>query len=332
MLSTIYDIISQYPKLTDIHISADDYIYIRILGNLQKVSDNCLNSDQVLELINDILSQKSKENQSENISNITNHEIDTSRTYGNRSFRANIYHKSGKLSIAIRKLDENNIDIYNIMNQWLADSVVKKLLQASGGLILVTGPTGSGKSTTIAAMINWINNNLSQHIITLEDPVEYIFESNKSLISQREIGKDTADFSTGLRSLLRQNPDIILIGEIRDTETALAAINMAESWHLVFATLHTRNASQTVSRLASFASSDAKEELQLRLSMSLLGVLCQQLISKDDDLIAVYEYMYNNPAISNLIKKWEFNQIPNTIMVGKADGMISMDDYTQSIR
>jgi twitching motility protein PilT len=134
---------------------------------------------------------------SDNISDIKNQtEIDTSRTYENYSFRVNMYSKSGNESMAIRKLNENTIDIYDIMTKSLADSVVKSLLQASGGLILVTGPTGSGKSTTIAAMINWINNNLSQHIITLEDPIEYIFRNNKSLVSQRQIGKDTVDFGT----------------------------------------------------------------------------------------------------------------------------------------
>lgn len=329
MLPKIYEIIAKYPRLSDIHISANDYIYIRILWNLKKVSDTELTSEQILELRNEILALATG---SDNISDIKNQtEIDTSRTYENYSFRVNMYSKSGNESMAIRKLNENTIDIYDIMTKSLADSVVKSLLQASGGLILVTGPTGSGKSTTIAAMINWINNNLSQHIITLEDPIEYIFRNNKSLVSQRQIGKDTVDFGTWLRSILRQNPDIILIWEIRDTETALAAINMAESGHLVFATLHTRNASQTVSRLASFAPSSQKEELQLRLSMSLLGVLCQQLITDGDDMTAVYEYMYNSPAISNIIKKWEFHQIPNTIMVSKVDGMISMEDYTKAI-
>ena len=346
MLPKIYELIAKYPKLTDIHISANDYIYIRILWNLQKVSDNKLTVDQMLELRNQILDlslHKSENAPDIYISNQDHQtssdkifwnfpaEIDTSRTYENYSFRVNIYSKSGDLSMAIRKLNENTIDIYDIMTKQLADNIVKKLLQASGWLILVTWPTWSGKSTTIAAMINWINNNLSQHIITLEDPIEYIFTNNKSLISQRQIGKDTKDFSTWLRSILRQNPDTILIWEIRDAETALAAINMAESWHLVFATLHTRNASQTVSRLASFAPSTQKDELQLRLSMSLLGVLCQQLVSDGDNMTAVYEYMYNNSAISNIIKKWEFYQIPNSIMTGKVDGMISMDDYQKSL-
>ncbi len=346
MLSKIYELISKYPKLTDIHISADDYIYIRILWNLQKVSDDKLTSEQVSELQNEIFDQNT--NKSENISDlyISNKdqqtssqqilpnppmEIDTSRTYQNYSFRANIYSKWGNASIAIRKLNENTINIYDIMTKKLADTIVKNLLQAQGWLILVTWSTGSGKSTTIAAMINWINNNLCQHIITLEDPIEYIFTNHKSLISQRQIAKDTKDFSTWIRSILRQNPDTILIWEIRDAETALAAINMAESWHLVFATLHTRNASQTVSRLASFVRSDQKDEIQLRLSMSLLGVICQKLISDGNKLTAIYEYMYNNSAISNIIKKWEFYQIPNCIMTGKTNGMTSMDDYQKSL-
>lgn len=325
MLSQIYDIIDTHPKLTDIHISADDYIYIRVLWKLTKASEVLFGKEQVDDLIKEI----TEISKSDNFSNIT--ELDASWQHDKYFFRANIYQKHWRTSVAIRKLNQNDINIYDVMNHKLADSIVKDLLQARWWLVLVTGTTGSGKSTTIAAMLNWINDNLSKHIITLEDPIEYIFENHKSLVSQRQIGKDTNDFSSWLRSILRQNPDVIMIGEIRDTETALAAINMAESGHLVFATLHTRNTSQTISRLASFANQNQKEELQLRLSMSLLGILCQQLIAKDNEQVAVFEYMYNNHAISNLIKKWEFNQIPNAIMTGKENAMTSMEDYQKLI-
>lgn len=338
MLSTIYNIVSKYPKLTDIHISADDYIYIRHMGNLQQVTDAKTDEKTLWLMVQEILSYGDKSEyiydiptNDTNIAN-NNEELDISRSHESLSFRANIYHKSGNMAIAIRKLNHNDINIYDIMDKWLADNVTKGLLMAEGGLILVTWATGSGKSTTIAAMINRLNTHTKQHIITLEDPIEYIFINDKSLISQRQVGMDTDSFDSGLKSILRQNPDVIMIWEIRDTQTALAAINMAESWHLVFATLHTRNASQTVSRLASFVPVDQRDEVQLRISMSLLWVLCQKLITKWDELIAIYEYMYNNPAISNLIKKWDYNQISNTILTGKNDGMITMKDYEQIIK
>ena len=207
----------------------------------------------------------------------------------------------GKIGIAIRRIPE---EIANLLELGLPKSI-GKVLQAKQGLFLVTGPTGSGKSTTMASMLNAINEVRSEHIITIEDPVEYIFKNKKSIISQREIGRDTLTFAQAIRAAMREDADIIMIGEIRDTETMEIAMNLAETGHLVFSTLHTSGSVQTISRMIQFFPTEIEAQIRTRIADSLIGVLSQRLIPRSDTTgrVAIREVMFANSAIRNLINK-----------------------------
>ena len=202
------------------------------------------------------------------------------------------------------------------------------LCNKSRGIILVTGPTGSGKSTTLASMIDYINNHRSAHIITLEDPIEYYHNHIKCIVNQREIGNDTRSFAAALRASLRQDPDVIQVGEMRDLETISTAITAAETGHLVMSTLHTIGAANTVDRMVDVFPSYQQQQVRLQLSMVLVAVISQQLIPKADGSgrVAALEIMLNHPAISALIREGKTHQIANTIMTNRNSGMMLMDD------
>jgi twitching motility protein PilT len=204
--------------------------------------------------------------------------------------------------------------------------VVYNLLDLNQGLILVTGPTGCGKSTTLASMVNYININKFSNIITLEDPIEYLFSSQKSLIMQRQLGRDMLNFSSGLRHALRQDPDVIMVGEMRDLETIATTITLAETGHLVLATLHTYNAAQTVDRIIDIFPPHQQGQIRTQLSMTLAGVISQRLLPKiDGGRIAAREIMVNNPAISNIIRENKVAQIHTVIETSSREGMVSLD-------
>jgi twitching motility protein PilT len=219
----------------------------------------------------------------------------------NTSYRCNAYMYMGKIGIAVRRIPEN---IQNLLELGLPKSI-GKVLQAKQGLFLVTGPTGSGKSTTMASMLDAINEVRSEHIITIEDPVEYIFKNKKSIISQREIGRDTLSFAQAIRAAMREDADIIMIGEIRDPETMEIAMNLAETGHLVFSTLHTSGSVQTISRMIQFFPTEIEAQIRTRIADSLIGVLSQRLIPRSDTTgrVAIREVMFANGAIRNLINK-----------------------------
>ena len=246
------------------------------------------------------------------------------------SYRGNAYMYMNKIGIALRRISE---DMPNLLELGIPKSV-GKILQAKQWLFLITGPTGSGKSTTMASMLDAINEMRSEHILTIEDPIEYIFHNKKSIITQREIGRDTLSFGKAIRAAMREDADIIMIGEIRDAETMEIALSLAETGHLVFSTLHTAGSVQTISRMVQFFPSEIEMQIRSRISDSLLGVLSQRLIprSDTDGRIAIREIMYTNSAIRNLINKWDLTQIPNTIEMGSEDGMISMKHYAALLR
>ncbi|HEX2999787.1 MAG TPA: PilT/PilU family type 4a pilus ATPase, partial [Armatimonadota bacterium] len=211
--------------------------------------------------------------------------------------------------------------------------VLDELTKKKRGLVLVTGPTGSGKSTTLAAMINQINCERSEHIITIEDPIEYLHVHRYSVINQREVGQDTRSFANALRSALREDPDVVLVGEMRDLETIQIAITTAETGHLVFATLHTNNAAQTVDRMVDVFPPGQQEQVRFQLSNNLEAVLCQQLLPRAGmpGRVCALEIMLCNPAIRNLIRENKAHQIPSMIQTSANLGMQSMDQHLRDL-
>jgi twitching motility protein PilT len=205
----------------------------------------------------------------------------------------------------------------------------QKIIKRPNGIFLVTGPTGSGKTTTLASMINYINENFDKHIITVEDPVEYYHPHKKSIVVQREVGVDVPSFSEALRRALRMDPDVILVGELRDLETIESALRAAETGHLVFGTLHTSSAQGTITRIVDQFPVDQQEQVRIQLAESLIGVLCQALMPRCDvkGMVAAYEFMVVTSAISNMIRENKIFRIPSTIQTGKKLGMQLLDDH-----
>jgi twitching motility protein PilT len=208
-------------------------------------------------------------------------------------------------------------------------SAVQELLRRPRGLILVTGPTGSGKSTTLATMIDWINQHMDRHIVTIEDPIEFYHSHGRGLVTQREVGTDVPNFVEAMRRVLRQDPDVILLGEMRDLETISAAITAAETGHLVFGTLHTTGSARTVNRMIDAFPANQQEQIRAQLSVSLVAVVSQVLMPRagGKGRVAGFEVMINNSAIGNLIRKNETNKIQSTIQTSKRMGMITLDDH-----
>lgn len=257
-------------------------------------------------------------------------EIDTSyRLPGLASFRINVYRHQGMIAIAARVIKTLIPDL-----EYLGlPPVVGSLARYPSGLILVTGPTGSGKSTTLAALIDIINKERACHIVTLEDPIEYIHENKLSLITQREIGSDTQDFNRALRSSLRQDPDVIMIGEMRDLETIATAITAAETGHLVLATLHTINSAQTVERIVDVFPSYQQQQIRVQLANCLRAVISQRLLPCTDGerMVVATELMICTAAIRNLIRDGKYHQIPNAIYTGTKFGMLTMEASLQML-
>ncbi len=205
---------------------------------------------------------------------------------------------------------------------------VRQLLLLHRGLVLVTGPTGSGKTTTLATMVDWVNVNRDVHVITIEDPIEYYHEHKKALVTQREVGVDVSSFSEAMRRSLREDPDVILLGEMRDLETTSAAITAAETGHLVFGTLHTTGSARTVDRIIDQYPTEQQEQIRSQLAVALVAVVSQVLVPTvdGDGLVAAFEVMITNPAIENHIRKRETYKIPSVIQTGRRSGSILLDD------
>lgn len=244
-------------------------------------------------------------------------------------YRANVHMQRGTVAAAIRTI---TTDIPDLQSLGLPRSI-DKFAEFNNGLVLVTGPTGSGKSTTLAAIIDKINTNTAQHIITIEDPIEYLHRHKKSVVEQREIKTDTESFSSALKYALRQDPDVILIGEMRDLETIEAALTAAETGHLVFGTLHTNDAAQTIDRIVDVFPTNQQEQIRLQLSNALRGVVSQQLITRLDKKgrVLASEVLVGTPAIANLIREAKTHQIYSMIETGARFGMRSMDSSLKEL-
>jgi twitching motility protein PilT len=248
-------------------------------------------------------------------------------------YRVNAFFKLNHMAAAMRKIGYKPIPLENLLYDDIADAIKTNILNQKTGLFLVTWPTGSGKTTTLIAMIEYLNTMRKEHIITIEDPIEFVFTQKNCLISQRELWSDTLSYPNAMRSAMREDPDIIFVGEIRDPETAEAAMNLAETGHLVFSTLHTRTAATTVHRLISLFPPDIQESVKDRLAQSLLGVQSQFLLQTKDGKwrVGLYEYMLNTTAIRNDIRKNEGRQIDAIIETSRQHGMISHIEYAKRL-
>ncbi|MFH1535272.1 MAG: type IV pilus twitching motility protein PilT [Patescibacteria group bacterium] len=316
-------------RASDLHIAVGKPPILRIDGALSPMENyDIITPENAQELVFGILSDIQKERL------IKDREIDISHEIQDVSrFRVNIHWEKNCIGLVARVVTS----LTPTMEELEMPKVVYNLLDEKQGLILITGPTGCGKSTSLAAMINYINSTRSANIITLEDPIEFIYKPKKSIIKQRQLGSDMLSFADALKHVLRQDPNVILVGEMRDLETIAATITLAETGHLVLATLHTYSAAQTVDRIIDVFPPYQQSQVRLQLSMFLKGVISQQLIPKvSKGRVAAREILINTPAISNLIRENKIAQIKTVIQTGVANGMKTMDQdlkrlYKESI-
>jgi len=238
-------------------------------------------------------------------------------------FRASVYRERGNLAAAVRILPRRLLGLDSIG----VPASVREMLDLPRGLVLVTGPTGSGKTTTLASMLNHINETSSRHIITIEDPIEYYIDHRNGIVNQREVGVDVPSFAEGLRRALRQDPDVILVGEMRDLETMETAVTAAETGHLVFSTLHTTGAARTIDRIVDGFESDRQQQIRVQLSMNLKAVVSQLLLPRRDGAgrVAVFEVMINTSSIGALLRDNKSYRIHNEILTGSKYGMVSLE-------
>ena len=305
-------------KASDIHIKTGRPPLLRVNGKLQPMEFQSLTQDMVIDLAKQILTERQLANFD------MKNEIDTAYNWeGVARFRANIFRQKSTLSMVMRIIPAHipSLDDLDV------PEIFKKIATSERGLILVTGATGSGKSTSLAAMINEINANSAEHIVTIEDPIEFVHPDKMSSVCQREVGLDTETFSSALRYLLRQDPDVILVGEMRDTETVRAAISAAETGHMVFSTLHTMDTVQTLDRILDFFPSEQQAQIRQQLAVALKAVICQRLVLRADGTgrIPAAEVMVVTPVIKAMILENRFKNISQYIKDGDQEGMMSFD-------
>ncbi|GAE34952.1 twitching motility protein PilT [Halalkalibacter akibai JCM 9157] len=301
-------------KASDLHITIDTTPIVRINGKLKKIGSHILTREETTAMAKQITSDQQYQQFDQS------GELDFSYALEDICrFRVNIYRQRGAVGIVCRVINSSIPTLTDLK----LPAVMEQFAKKTQGLLLVTGPTGSGKSTTLAALIDYINENMSKHILTLEDPIEYLHEHKKSIINQREIGLDSKGFSVGLRAALRQDPDVILVGEMRDLDTVQTAITAAETGHLVLGTLHTQTASQTVHRIIDVFPAEQHQQVRMQIASSLVGVVSQRLLptANDQGRMAALEILVNNAAIGNLIRSDKIHQILTVLETSKHAGM-----------
>lgn len=308
-------------KAADIFIIAGQPVTMKVYGQLVMMNDEKLDPHDTTELINEIY-KIANEREMKKLNETGDDDFSLSVPSLSR-FRISAYRQRGSLAAVIRVI---SFDLPHIEDLNIGQNIIN-LVNVKKGLILVSGPAGTGKSTTQACMIDYINKNQTKHIITLEDPIEHLHAHNKSIISQREISLDSETYVSGLRAALRQSPDVILLGEMRDYETISIALTAAETGHTVISTLHTLGAANTIDRIIDIFPANQQHQIATQLAMTLETVISQQLVpSVDGKLIPVFEVMIATPAIRNLIREKKIHQIDGTIASSAHEHMVSMDD------
>lgn len=313
-------------KASDMHLSSGEAPMIRIDGELSRLDFPKLENDHVFSMLEGIMSDLQKKIFAEKM------QVDFGYTHQkNARFRVNAFKQNRGISAAFRSIP---YEIPSLQDLGMSDPIFQEICHYPNGLVLVTGPTGSGKSTTLAALINYLNAQSPRHchILTIEDPVEYVFQNHNCLIQQREVGQHTIGFNESLKSALREDPDVIMVGEMRDLETIRLAVTAAETGHLVFATLHTSNASKTVYRIIDAFPSGEKDLIRAMLAESLRAVVAQTLMRKPGGgRVAAQEIMICTPAIRNLIREDKIPQIYSMIQTGHDVGMRSLEQHVQQL-
>src|ERR1700733_5395590 len=304
---------------SDLHLAVGKPPTLRLHGNMRELQTKVLEPEDTVALMKSITPERIQQEYEEQGSG------DFGFAYGAEArFRVAIFKQKGNCSLVLRRIPNKLMTFDEIGLPAMAQQICRR----PRGMFLVTGPTGSGKTTTLACMINYINENFDKHIITMEDPIEYYQPHKKSVVVQREIGVDVPSFSEGLRRALRQDPDVMLVGEMRDLATISSAITCAETGHLVFGTLHTNGAASTINRIIDAFPTDQQEQVRVQLAGNLLAVLSQALCPRvdTDGMVAAYEFMYVTPAIQNLIRDNKSFRIDSEIQTGKRFGMQLLDD------
>ncbi|OGY46152.1 MAG: hypothetical protein A2731_01090 [Candidatus Buchananbacteria bacterium RIFCSPHIGHO2_01_FULL_39_8] len=302
-------------KASDLHLVGGNKPTLRVQGSLQIVDDNILDSTELEGSIFTLMSQDDIEVYKKN------KELDLALDVAGGHFRVNLHQQEGQIGISARVIP----DQIPTPKEIYFDETIYKFSHLNQGLILVTGPSGSGKSTTLAVLINLINKERKAHIITIEDPIEFIFKEEQSIIEQRELGRDTRSFHEALKRALRQDPNVIMVGEMRDLETISATLTAAETGHLVLSTLHTNTAAETVERIVDMFPAHRQQQILTQLASVLRAVICQQVLpKKGGGILVAREIMINTPAIANLVREDKIAHIPSVMQTSRKEGMITM--------
>ena len=306
-------------KASDLHLSVKNPPIMRMNGDMLPLDMSQLGADEVKTMIYALMTEQQRSEFERDL------ELDFSISFSDEMrFRVNAFHNINGAAAVFRTIPTKILSLDALG----APEVLKKLCHLHKGLILVTGPTGSGKSTTLAAMVDYINTHFSKHILTVEDPVEFVHKSKRSLINQREVGASTQSFAKALKSALREDPDVILVGELRNLETIQLALTAAETGHLVMGTLHTSSAPKTIDRIIDVFPADDKEMVRAMLSVSIEAVIAQSLVKRSDgkSRVAAHEIMLGTPAIRNLIREGKIPQVSSMMQMGSKLGMTMMRD------
>jgi len=323
MFEKLEELAKNNKKISDFHIRSGSPLAYRQTGEIMVVQDVKVAPQDLM----DLLTMNCNEVELERFEKT--HELDTAITLSGLRFRANFYKTINGSACVCRRVESKIPD----MDQFNLPQSLYDIVDFHKGLVLVTGPTGSGKSTTLAAIVNEINKTKNSNIITVEDPVEFIHQDNKSIISHREVGKQTKSFAAALKAALREDPDVILVGEMRDLETIGLALTAAETGHLVFGTLHTSGAPSTINRIIDVFPPEQQEQIRAQISTSLKMVITQRLLKTKDGQgrVGAFEIMKCTPAIQNLIREAKIHQIPSIMQTAVRDGMVTMDKSLEEL-
>ena len=304
---------------SDLHITVGQPPVLRLHGRMQKLKTKVLEPEDTMGLMKSITPDRCQQEFQETGS------TDFGFAFGDQArFRVSVFRQRGKVALVLRQIP---VELWT-MDQLKLPEVFKKMVLRPRGLVLVTGPTGSGKSTSLAAMVDYINETIDHHIITIEDPIEFQHNHKKSTINQREVGVDVTSFAEAIRRALRQDPDVILVGELRDLETIEAAITAAETGHVVFGTLHTSSAAGTINRIIDVFPTNQQDQIRTQLASSIIGILSQQLLKKvGGGRVAAHEVLVVTSAIANLIRENKIFRITSQIQTGQKFGMKLLDDH-----